>query len=220
MTSVTRWGTFGPLPPRAPAWMLVPVRWRTRFLRVDGHLPWYECRPDLVRAVLVVLFAVVLVARWYGGSGPHAVSVLYVFPVSLMALVWGLRGGLAGAALAVVGMVIPEVFGDSHLDAFGWATRLSAIVLLGVLLGAAQDRTRANVRLRLDAEADRIRLQRRAAQAAAAAEINDSLVQGMASAKWLLEMGNVEAGTEVLEETIDRAQALVSGLVGREVEPV
>lgn len=192
--------------------------WRTGFLKPDGSLPWYEARPRVVRCVLVALFLGVLVARSFAGSGPRSISILYVFPVSLMALVWGLRGGLAGSGIAVVGMVIPEVLGESYLDAIGWATRLSAIVLLGVLLGAAQDRMRANVRLRLAAEAERVRLERAAARAATASEISDSLVQGMASAKWMLEMGNVETGTAMLNETIEHAQLLVSALVGREVQ--
>lgn len=183
----------------------------------QGRAPWYERDARLVVAVLVVLFGLVLLSRYLAGSGPHAVSVLYVFPVSLMALTWGLRGGLVGSWLSVTGMVIPEVFGVSHLDAISWATRLSAIVLLGVLLGAAQDRTRASHHARMREQAEREQLARRAAEATAAAEISDSLVQGMSSAKWLIELGSCEAAVGILADTIEQAEVLVSGLVDREV---
>lgn len=179
--------------------------------------PWYERNDPLVVAVLVALYALVLGARYVGGSGPHAVSVLYVFPVSLMALVWGLRGGLFGSAFAVVGMVIPEVFGVSHLDALSWATRLSAIVLLGLLLGSAQDRARRSQLERLREHEEQAVLRCQAAQATAAAEIGDSLVQGMSSAKWLIELGKPDEAVDILADTIEQAQVLVSGLVDREV---
>jgi hypothetical protein len=44
-------------------------------------------------------------------------------------------------------------------------------------------------------------------------EINDSLVQGMAAAKWSLEAGRVDNGLAALEETLDQGQRLVSQLI-------
>jgi hypothetical protein len=48
-----------------------------------------------------------------------------------------------------------------------------------------------------------------------AAEINDSIVQGLAAAKWAFEAGASDRGLEVLDETIRTSQALVSDLLAR-----
>jgi glucose-6-phosphate-specific signal transduction histidine kinase len=179
--------------------------------------PWYERRPRRVAGVLVVLFAAVLAARWLPGSGPHAVTALYVFPVALMALTWGLRGGIAGAILATALMVVSEVIGRGTLEALGWVSQVSAVALLGVLLGAAQDRTRAHrcqELARRDAEAA---LEREVERSTASAEISDSLIQGMVGAKWMLELGRPDEATVMLEETIERAQRVVSGMLGPRV---
>jgi hypothetical protein len=82
------------------------------------------------------------------------------------------------------------------------------LLLLGLLLGHATDRERR-------AEAERRRLEAAALLHREAIEINDSLVQGMAAAKWSLDAGQVETGKEILEETVVRAHDLVSGLIRR-----
>jgi glucose-6-phosphate-specific signal transduction histidine kinase len=182
--------------------------------------PWYERNTTLVVCTTALLFGGVLLARLFLGSGPHAVMVLFVFPVALMALTWGLRGGLGGAGLTVLLMVVPELLDDGNLEVLGWVSRLSAVGLLGVLLGAAQDRSRAHQAWELEQRMARAALQREADRMAAAAEISDSLIQGMASAKWMIEAGRHDAGAEILTDTIERAQTLVAGLLDRRVSRV
>lgn len=172
--------------------------------------PWYEEQPRVAAAVCAALFAAVVVTRLVVGGGANAVLLLYVFPVALAALTWGLRGGTVAAGIAVVGIVVPLLLDDDGIGVVGWVTRISAVVVLGVLLGQAQDRTRAHQRWLLAEEAARIGSD---ARARAAAEISDSLLQGMSSAKWMLEAGKVDAGIETLEETIERAQRIVSDLL-------
>ena len=46
-----------------------------------------------------------------------------------------------------------------------------------------------------------------------AVEINDSLLQGMAAAKWALEAGRADVGLERLSDAIVSGQQLVSGLI-------
>jgi hypothetical protein len=48
-----------------------------------------------------------------------------------------------------------------------------------------------------------------------AIEVNDSLVQGMAAAKWSLDAGQVEAGGQILSQTIVLGDRMVSGLIRR-----
>jgi hypothetical protein len=46
-----------------------------------------------------------------------------------------------------------------------------------------------------------------------AVEINDTLIQGMAAAKWALEVGQLESAAATLDQTIRLGQQLVSGLI-------
>lgn len=46
-----------------------------------------------------------------------------------------------------------------------------------------------------------------------AVEVNDSLIQGMAAAKWAIEAGNHDLGLRTLEETIEAGQRMVSQLI-------
>ena len=172
-------------------------------MRRWGDEPWYEQDLRRTLAVVVVLFVAVVAVR---------LPVLAVFPVSLMALTWGLRGGLAGSAAAALATVVVDT------DVLRWAATLSAVMLLGVLFGEAQDRSRASMAARLRERAELEQLQLRLARATAAAEISDSVIQGMVAAKWLVEAGNVADGTEVLADTIEQAEVLVSSLVGRQVQ--
>jgi hypothetical protein len=82
------------------------------------------------------------------------------------------------------------------------------LLLLGVLLGHATDRERR-------AHEEHRRLEAAALLHREAIEVNDSLVQGMAAAKWSFESGQVDTGTRILDRTIADAHDLVSGLIRR-----
>jgi hypothetical protein len=119
------------------------------------------------------------------------------------------RPGLAlvtAGLLAVLLIVFWAVAQDVSLGPLGWASRVLPMLLLGVLLGYAADRMR-------QAEAERARLQTAALLHREAIEINDSLVQGLAAAKWSLEAGRMDAGLNTLDQTMAQAQELVSGLI-------
>ncbi len=176
-----------------------------------GHAPgdpWFRRRPALALAVAVVLYAVVLVFRLLEGTPGDAYSMLYGLPVALIAISFGLRAGSV-AGLVAVGLIAlwAEVDGVS-LTAIGWTARAVPLLLLGALLGQATDQARR-------AEDRRRELEAAALLHREAIEINDSLIQGMAAAKWSLESGQVEAGLRILEGTIAQAQELVSRLISR-----
>lgn len=168
--------------------------------------PWFERRPEVALAVAATLFAAILALRLSGGSPADAYSMLYVFPVALVALVFGLRGGTAAGLVAVALIVVWVVADDVSLTATGWVSRVAPLVVLGPLLGRAADRMRR-------AEAEHRRLAEAALLHRKAIEINDSLIQGMAAAKWSLEAGRTESGLKTLDETIGHAQDLVSALI-------
>jgi hypothetical protein len=92
------------------------------------------------------------------------------------------------------------------LSVLGWIARGVPLVLLGALLGDASDRlTRAEARrLALEAAAQRQR---------DATEVNDTLVQGMAAAKWAFEGGRHESGLKTLDDTLRLGHELVSQLL-------
>jgi PAS domain S-box-containing protein len=92
----------------------------------------------------VVLFAGVCVLQAKDTNPADALEVLYVVPIALLAVRFGLRGGLAGAVagLALIGTYdfASGVFDVSFLGNVCWAF---AFVLLGALLGRFVDHRRA-----------------------------------------------------------------------------
>lgn len=180
--------------------------------------PWFRRRPGLALSLAVVMYAAVFLLRLLDGTPLDAYSMLYALPVALVATTSGLRAGVFGGALAVGLTVLWAVLQQVSLSPTGWASRAVPLLLLGILVGHATDRDRR-------AELERRRLEAAALLHHEAIEINDSLVQGMAAAKWALDIGEVDSGTKILDQTIVRAQDLVSGLIrqadmGARTEPL
>lgn len=180
-----------------------PSRIRTR---PRPHL--FEGRPRLVVAVAGLLFAAVLAIRLFAGDANDAYSMLYVLPIALLATTFGIRAGAAASLLAVALVGVWSAIDEVSLGVTGWVTRVVPLLLLGVLLGESTDRTRR-------AELERRRLEAAALLHREAIEINDSIVQGMAAAKWSLEAGRIEAGLHTLDQTMSKAHQLVSDLIRR-----
>jgi hypothetical protein len=159
-------------------------------------------------AVAAVLYAAILAVRLLDPHPSDAPSLLYVFPVSLVAVAFGPRAGISAGLVAVALVVVSVVVDDVSLTAAGWASRIVPLVILGALLGDASERVRR-------AEAEKQRLEAAALLYREAIEINDTLVQGMVASRWALEAGRQDAGLQTLEQTIGQAQELVSGLIRR-----
>jgi glucose-6-phosphate-specific signal transduction histidine kinase len=170
------------------------------------HDPWFRQHPRIALAVAGLLFASVLSLRMFAGEPVDASTFLFTLPVALVAVAFGLRAGVAAGVLAVVIIVGWVVITGTTLTPVGWVARLLPELLLGFLLGDASDRLRR-------ADEERRRLESAALLYREAIEINDSLVQGMAAARWALEAGRTEAGLQTLEDTIGQAQELVSDLI-------
>ncbi|MEU8226132.1 hypothetical protein [Kribbella sp. NPDC048915] len=168
--------------------------------------PWFRRHPVAVLAVAAVLFASVLVVRLIDGEAADASTLLFTFPVALIAVAFGLRAGLAAGGFAVLLVIAWVTLTGTDLTLVGWLARCLPVLVLGALLGDASDRLRR-------AEAERRKLESGALLYREAIEINDSLVQGMAAARWALEAGRTEDGLKTLESTIGQAQDLVSDLI-------
>lgn len=152
------------------------------------------------------MFAAVFVLRLGAGDSSDVIAMLYTLPIALVAVAFGLRGGLAAGATGVGLVVVWAVITGTSISPVGWAARVVPLLLLGYLLGDVTDRLRR-------VEAERRALARATQRHRDAVEINDSIVQGMAAAKWSLEAGDVDGGLGTLSETITLARRLVSDLL-------
>ena len=169
---------------------------------------WFRRRPVLAVITASVLFAGVFVLRVNDGGPADAYSMLYVFPTSLLAVAFGVRGGTVAGLVAVVLMLLWALTCDVHLGPLAWLSRAVPILVLGLLLGSSTARARrAEIRQRESETAALLHQQ--------AIEVNDSLIQGLATARWALEQGRVEAGMQLLDRTMSEAQSMVSGLIRR-----
>jgi diguanylate cyclase (GGDEF)-like protein/PAS domain S-box-containing protein len=82
-----------------------------------------------------VLFAGVFALRLAVSDPDEPVSVLYVLPVALVAIEFGVAGGLAAATLSIALVVTWRVAKDADIGVFGYATRTTAFFLLAALVG-------------------------------------------------------------------------------------
>ena len=101
-------------------------------------------------AAAAVLFAGVFAWRVAYGGGAEAPLVLFVVPIAMCAIEFGLRGGAVAAVVALGLLALGETLGDESVGAVGFATRATAYVVVGVLLGRFVD-----ARRRLEAEVER-----------------------------------------------------------------
>ena len=96
---------------------------------------------------------------------------------------------------------------DVESGPLGWVGLVAPVVLLGALVGFASDRIR-----------DADRAERYAAMVTVlqveGAEVSDRIFQGLAASKWMLEVGDLERGLAVLEDTMVIAQGLVTNVLG------
>ncbi|HEX2015648.1 MAG TPA: sensor domain-containing diguanylate cyclase [Solirubrobacteraceae bacterium] len=93
-----------------------------------GPRPW-------VLAAAVAMFGVVLAGRLVISDPAELVGLLFVIPIAVMAIEFGLVGGLAGAVVASVTIVMWSVLGGAALSPLGYGTRLLTFVVLGGLVG-------------------------------------------------------------------------------------
>lgn len=171
----------------------------------DG--PWFRRYPRWAALVGTVLFAVVFAARVLMPEDPGSgLTSFFLLPVALFALGWGLRGGVLAGLVAGLLTLAWVVIDDVDLSALGWLSRLVPQLVVGALLGQAADHIEASQQARRAHALAMLRHRQ-------AVELNDTLIQGMAAAKWSMEAGQTEAGLSGLTETLELGHQMVSELL-------
>jgi len=169
--------------------------------------PWFRERPRTAVLVASALFIGILLLQVAVVSPEDDLSMLYVMPIALLAIAFGCGVGIVAGIIGVGAVITGALIGEVSLSPFDWATRVTPLLLLGALLGYAADRLQ-DASLRERQLTAVLLLQREAA------ELNDSIVQELAVAKWRFEAGDHDGGLEMLTDTVATAQALVTRMLG------
>ncbi len=91
----------------------------------------------------MLLFALLFALRQVSPYGGDPLALLYVVPIALIALEFGLLGGLAATLLAVALLALWLLTSDPDLDAIGVIARVVAFAVVGGVAGHVSDRLRA-----------------------------------------------------------------------------
>jgi K+-sensing histidine kinase KdpD len=174
--------------------------------RPPDAAPWFRNRPGLTLGVASALFAAVLGLRFTVHTTEDPITLLFCLPIALLAVAYGLRAGLLAGLSGILLVAVWVSVEHLSLSVLGWATRVIPMLLLGVLLGDAVDRLRRS-------EEERRRLEAVAQRHRDAVEFNDSVVQRLSAAKWALEAGRDDRGLEIVTQTLEVSQELVSDLL-------
>jgi PAS domain S-box-containing protein len=73
----------------------------------------------------------------------EAVGVLYTLPIALVAIKFGVIGGVTAAACGLALFSLTNVFTDEQITALGYVTRGAAFIALGAVIGNMSTRLRA-----------------------------------------------------------------------------
>lgn len=174
--------------------------------RATTVAPWFRRWPRAAVWLAAALFAGVLVVRLIESSPEVPVGLLYCLPVALLAVAFGRTAGLLAGGLSILATTTWALVAGAEYGVLSWTARTVPLLLLGGLLGDATDRL-----VRSEALAHREAAAARSAREAV--ELNDTVVQGLAAAKWALEAGRSDRGLEIVTETLEVSQRMVSQLL-------
>ena len=109
----------------------------------------------------LAMFAIFFVLRLKVDNPADGISLLYTLPIALVALSMGWRAGLISAGVSLVLYYTYVTAEHVDVSAIGYGTRAAAFGLLGGLLGAFADRSRAADRALLSHASELTALMRR-----------------------------------------------------------
>jgi signal transduction histidine kinase len=109
-------------------------------------------RGPAILSAAVVLFGVTFAARVAISDPSALIANFYTVPIALVAIEFGLRAGLLGAAFAFGLVVLWGAVEAVHLGALGYASRAAAFVLIGGLVGRFSEQMRGDLSMRRRAQ--------------------------------------------------------------------
>jgi signal transduction histidine kinase len=98
-----------------------------------------ERQDTVLLAVGLCLLAGVSAARFVFPDPTNGVTLFAVIPVGLFGLIFGIRGGLAAAAMATSSFASWAILQHADIQAFGYLTRASGLLVTGVGVGYLSD---------------------------------------------------------------------------------
>lgn len=101
-----------------------------------------------VLAAALVLFAAVFLLRIADGNPDDAIALLYLIPIALIAVEFGLAGGSIAAVLACALLGLWVAVDGPGVSAVGFLTRAVAFLAVGIVVGEGSDRLRRAYRER------------------------------------------------------------------------
>jgi K+-sensing histidine kinase KdpD len=176
--------------------------------------PWFRAHPRAAVAVMAAVFAGVLALQAVDGRGSDAIALLYVLPIALGAVAFGMWGGLISAAAgygAFSVFAVAERAGQVGPD--GWVTRAVAMFLLGLLLGRSSEQIARAGRQALEHQREQLNLRDVNRRYGEGLELSDSVLQYVAAAKWLVEQGDQAAASRLLADALEQGQRMVGELL-------
>src|ERR1700676_1130907 len=117
-------------------------------IRLSSGVPTLGSKEAIALAAL--LFVGIFALRLSDPNVADSDEILFVVPIALLALQFGVRGGIAGALLAIALYVSWDLTDSVVVSARGYLSCVGAFSLLGTLLGTFVDQRR-----RLQAELSR-----------------------------------------------------------------
>ena len=176
--------------------------------------PWYRARPGVAIAVIATSAVTVLGLQFLDTRAADAIALLYVLPIGLAAVSFGVRGGLAAAAAAYVAFGLFAVWSRADdVGVGGWLTRAAAMFLLGGLLGRASDQTARATGLALAHQRQRLIVEEENRRYSEGIELSDSILQHVAAAKWAIEQGDQAKAVRLLGSAMSAGQEMLSELL-------
>ena len=102
----------------------------------------------------LALFGAALALRLAVEDPGALIANFYTVPIAMLAMVYGIRAGLAAAGFAILLVLFWDVVQTKHTGLLGYTTRSAVFLLVGVLVGYYAERLRADIAVRRRAEAE------------------------------------------------------------------
>jgi hypothetical protein len=111
-------------------------------------------RRVIVLVAAALLFAAAFAARIVINDPDALLANFYVVPIALLAIEFGVRGGVIGATIGFALVPAWSLINTVHVNALGYISRGAVMYVTGVVVGRFSDRLRSDIAERQGAQRD------------------------------------------------------------------